>query len=192
MFLLFLLSQAGHHVSQGPPEQTPICVSGQGPANPGPSGCNHAVVCVNILHSQLWARGGWERVVYSFCHGKRQLKKERSLHPADRPEATPLEGCPSGPLGCASVAKYHQTRCDAGWTWPQWPQSSRHALKSWALAYQCSWSWHLILKFQSRKSPVSLSPARSLLRWWERNTESAAYLGDWDPAWEHGIWGACR
>ena len=57
-----------------------------GAASPGLSDCNHAVVCVNILHSQLWARGGWERVVYSFCHGKRLLKKEQALHPAGRPE----------------------------------------------------------------------------------------------------------
>lgn len=30
-----------------------FCVSGLGPTLPGPSGRNHAVVRVNILHSQL-------------------------------------------------------------------------------------------------------------------------------------------
>lgn len=52
-FCCFCCLRQGHRVSQGPPEQMPISVGGQGLTNPGPSGCNHAVVCVNILHSQL-------------------------------------------------------------------------------------------------------------------------------------------
>lgn len=32
-------------------------------------GAYHVVARVNILHSQLWTRGGWERIVYAFCHG---------------------------------------------------------------------------------------------------------------------------
>lgn len=32
-------------------------------------GMSHVVARVNILHSQLWTRGGWERIVYAFCHG---------------------------------------------------------------------------------------------------------------------------
>ena len=54
MFVLFLLSQAGVLCVAGPSgADADLCVSGQGPTNPGPSDCNHAVVCVNILHSQL-------------------------------------------------------------------------------------------------------------------------------------------
>lgn len=54
MFLLFLLSQAGAPCVAGPSgADADLCVSGQGPVNPGPSGSNHVVVCVNILHSQL-------------------------------------------------------------------------------------------------------------------------------------------
>lgn len=123
MFLLFLLSQAGLPCAIGPSAaDADLCVNGQGSTNPGSSGYNHAVVCVNILHSQLWAQGGWERVVYSFCHGKRQLKKEQSLHTADRTECDfpsqlrqhPVESCPSVPLSCSSVAKYNQNQL---WHW---------------------------------------------------------------------------
>lgn len=34
-----------------------------------PVGVYHVVARVNILHSQLCTRGGWERIVYTFCHG---------------------------------------------------------------------------------------------------------------------------
>lgn len=101
----------GHHVSQVTRDE--MLISRWSEAYK-PLGYNHVVVCVNILHSQLWAQGGWERVVYSFCHGKRQLE-EQSLHPTDRtecclpsqPKQRPSGELSSGPLGCTSVAKYN-------------------------------------------------------------------------------------
>lgn len=117
----FFCPRQGHCMSQVTPDQTPVSLlMVQSQSSPEPLGCHHVVVCVNILHSQLWARGSWERAVYSFCHGKRQLMKEQSPHWADptkcnlpsEPRRHPSRAVHQAPWVALLWPSVTRTRCD--------------------------------------------------------------------------------